>query len=60
VVQRAVQRDVPLLIINRDPSVFSEMAVQSTSGHFIEGSAAEALPTVVDVILARSNGDIHA
>ena len=60
VVERAVQRQVPLLVINRDPSVFSNMAVQSTKGHFIQGSAAEILPGVVDVILARANGDIHA
>jgi NAD-dependent deacetylase len=60
VVQRAVQREMPLLVINRDPSVFSDMAVQSTKGHFVQGSATEILPAVVEIILARSSGDIHA
>jgi NAD-dependent protein deacetylase/lipoamidase len=51
VVQRAVERDVPLLVINRDASVFSEMAEDSSTGHFIQGSAAELVPTLVDAIL---------
>jgi NAD-dependent deacetylase len=57
VVQRAVQRRLPLLIINRHPSLFSEMALQSSRGHFIQDSAADTLPAVVDVILARASGD---
>jgi hypothetical protein len=46
-----VQRAVPLLIVNRDPSVFSEMASESTQGHFIQASAAQVLPELVQIIL---------
>jgi NAD-dependent deacetylase len=53
IVQRAVQKRVPLLIINREPSVFSEMANESSTGYFARESAAAVMPTLVDVILAR-------
>jgi NAD-dependent deacetylase len=54
IVQRAVQRKAPLLIVNRDPSVFSEMAGQSPNGRFLQGSAANILPTLLDHVLAQA------
>ena len=44
VVRRAYQRNVPLLVINRDPSPFSELADRSERGRFIASAAGEVLP----------------
>jgi NAD-dependent deacetylase len=55
VVQRAIHRAVPLLIVNRDPSVFSDMANESPQGHFIQGTAAQVLPDLVQGILRHAH-----
>jgi NAD-dependent deacetylase len=51
VAQSAYRRGVPLLVINRDPSPFSELALRSESGHFHDGLAGEVLPALVDALL---------
>ena len=54
IVQRAVERRTPLLVINRDPSPFSDVATRIPTGHFIQGSAAAVLPPVTDLLLEMS------
>ena len=54
IVQRAVQRELPLLVVNRDPSAFSEMASESAMGHFVAGSATAVVPLLVEAVLARA------
>jgi NAD-dependent deacetylase len=51
IVHRTAQRDVPLLVINRDPSPFSSMAQRIKHGHFTQGPAAEVLPPLVNFLL---------
>jgi NAD-dependent deacetylase len=51
VVQRTVQRNTPLLVINRDPSPFSELATRTHNGLFVQGPAGEVLPNLVDYLL---------
>jgi NAD-dependent deacetylase len=51
IVQRTVQRGVPLLIINRDQSPFSRIAQRAPVGHFVQGPAGEVLPPLVDLLL---------
>jgi NAD-dependent deacetylase len=54
IVHRAVERRVPLLVINRDQSPFSQAAERVPTGYFIQGYAGEVLPTLADVVLDRS------
>lgn len=56
-VRRAFERRVPLLVVNRDPSPFSELAERSAKGRFVQGSAATVLPSLVDGLLERSRSD---
>jgi NAD-dependent deacetylase len=51
VVQTARQRRIPLLVINRDPSPFSDIAAQALHGHFVQGPAGEVLPPLVEYLL---------
>lgn len=51
VVQRTARRRVPLLVINRDPSPFSDMAERIPQGHFVQGPAGEVLPPLVNFLL---------
>jgi NAD-dependent deacetylase len=52
IVQHAYTQGVPLLVINRDPSPFSELAQRSPVGHFYQGTASEALPALAAAIVA--------
>ena len=52
VVERAHDRRIPLLVINRDPSPFSALAERSKRGHFHRGGSGEILPALVDALLA--------
>jgi len=51
IVQRTAALARPLLVVNRDPSPFSEMAQRIPSGHFVQGAAGELLPPLVDYLL---------
>jgi NAD-dependent deacetylase len=51
IVHRTAQRGVPLLVINRDPSPFSDMALRIPTGHFVQGPAGEVLPPLVNFLL---------
>lgn len=51
IVHRTAQRGVPLLVINRDPSPFSDMAQRIKHGHFVHGPAGEVLPPLVNFLL---------
>jgi len=51
IVHRTAQRGVPLLVINRDPSPFSNMAQRIQHGHFVQGPAGEVLPPLVNFLL---------
>lgn len=53
IVRRAVERGTALLVINQDPSPFSEIATRIPTGHFIQGSAAALLPPLTDLLLSR-------
>jgi NAD-dependent deacetylase len=52
IVQHAYGQRVPLLVINRDPSPFSELAQRSPVGHFYRGDASAALPALAAAIAA--------
>ena len=54
IVRRAVERGTALLVINQDPSPFSEIATRIPTGHFIQGAAAALLPPLTDLLLAVS------
>jgi NAD-dependent deacetylase len=56
IVEGAHRRRIPLLVINRDPSHFSELAERSDRGLFVQGAAGEVLPEIVSTLgtLARS------
>ncbi len=41
------RRGSPMIVINRDPSPFSEMAERSAAGYFCHGPAGEHLPPIV-------------
>jgi NAD-dependent deacetylase len=43
----AAARGVPFLVVNAEPSPFSELARRSPSGAFLEGAAGEHLPALV-------------
>jgi NAD-dependent deacetylase len=51
IVQHAARAATPLLVINRDPSSFSELAESRPTGYFVRGPAGEILPPLVDVLL---------
>lgn len=51
IVKRTAALARPLLVVNRDPSPFSEMAQRIPSGHFVQGAAGELLPPLVDYLL---------
>ena len=51
IVRRTAQRQVPLIVINRDPSPFSSMAERTPMGHFVQGPAGEVLPPLVNFLL---------
>jgi len=55
IVHRTVERRVPLLVINRDESPFSELAEQIPEGYFVQASAGEVLPPLVDVLLDKAH-----
>jgi NAD-dependent deacetylase len=48
IVDRSHQRQIPLLVINRDPSPFSELAEASPQGLFIQASAGDLLPALCE------------
>jgi NAD-dependent deacetylase len=52
IVQHAYARRVPLLVINRDPSPFSQLAQRSPAGRFYRGAAGDSLPAVLTAIAA--------
>lgn len=53
IVQRAASRRIPLLVINRDESPFSQLAQRAANGYFAQGSAAEVVPGIASTILER-------
>jgi NAD-dependent deacetylase len=57
IVRRAAELGTPLLVVNREPSPFSELAERLPSGHFVQGPAGEILPPLVDVLL---DGELSA
>ena len=54
VVERAYRRRIPLLVINRDPSPYSDLATRSECGRFIQAPAGEVLPELVDALSGLS------
>lgn len=51
-VEGAYQTGLPLLVINQDPSRFSEIADASDRGAFLQGAAGQWMPKVVARLLA--------
>lgn len=51
VVRSASQRRAPLLVINRDPSPFSDLASNLPTGCFVQGAAGVLLPPLIDALL---------
>jgi NAD-dependent deacetylase len=51
IVQVARQRRVPLLVINREPSPFSDIADRAAEGLYVQGPAGEMLPALVAYLL---------
>lgn len=51
IVHRTTEREVPLIVINRDPSPFSSMAQRVPNGCFVQGPAGEVLPPLVNFLL---------
>ncbi|HKU38303.1 MAG TPA: Sir2 family NAD-dependent protein deacetylase [Polyangiales bacterium] len=49
-VEGAYRRRIPLLVINRDPSPFSELAERSARGLFLQAAAGAVLPELVDAL----------
>ena len=54
VVRVAARRAVPLLVINRDESPFTELASNLQSGHFVQGAAGEVMPALAEILLEQS------
>lgn len=48
------RRGAPMVVINRDPSPFSEFAERSGSGWFARGKATDHLPPIVDHLIANA------
>jgi NAD-dependent deacetylase len=57
IVRRSAELGTPLLVVNREPSPFSQLAQRLPSGHFVQGPAGEILPPLVDVLL---DGELSA
>lgn len=55
VVHRAIERRIPLVILNRDESTFSALASGRQSARFLQGHAGDLLPPLVDALLARTH-----
>jgi len=55
VVTRAFRRGIPFVVINREPSPFSELAERAEHGHYIEAAAGETLPSLLDAVAAASD-----
>lgn len=53
IVENAFRRRIPLLVVNRDPSPFSELAQRSKHGLFVQEPAGEVLPEIADALIAR-------
>jgi NAD-dependent deacetylase len=56
IVHTAVERRVPLLIVNREKSPFSDVAKRVPTGYFVQESAGDVLPALVDTLLEQSRG----
>ena len=50
----AAQRNIPTVVINRDPNPFSELIETRGHGWFLEGTAGELVPAVVATLLTRA------
>ena len=50
--QIVAQRGAPMVVINRDPSPFSEFAERSDSGCFLRGRAGDHVPAIVERLSA--------
>lgn len=46
-VRLAVARDVPVVVVDLEPTSFARLAVQSGIGAFVQGRSAEVLPAIV-------------
>jgi NAD-dependent deacetylase len=49
----AAQRGVPMLVVNPEPNPFSELVKRTGSGAYLEGTAGEWVPQLVDALPAR-------
>jgi NAD-dependent deacetylase len=49
----AAQRGVPMLVVNPEPNPFSAMVQRTGRGVFLEGTAGEWIPQIVDALPAR-------
>ena len=49
--QIAARRGLPMLVLNPEPNPFSESIEQTGSGWFLQGTAGELVPAVVDSLL---------
>jgi len=52
IVRRAFEREVPFVVINREPSPFSKLAERAMNGRYIEGAAGAVLPELSDALIA--------
>jgi NAD-dependent deacetylase len=51
IVQRAYEHGVPFVVINREPSPFTQLAEQADHGYYCEAGAGDALPSLIAAIL---------
>ncbi len=51
--QRAAANGCALLVVNRDPSPFSALAERCARGAFVQGTASQWIPSIVDALVGR-------
>jgi NAD-dependent deacetylase len=49
--RRAVERGIPMVVINPEPNPFSEMAQHLRHGAFLQGTAGRWVPEVVEQLI---------
>jgi NAD-dependent deacetylase len=54
VVMRAFRRGIPFVVINREPSPFSELAEQAELGLSLEATAGDTLPSLLEAVAAAA------
>jgi NAD-dependent deacetylase len=50
-VELAHERDIPLVVVNLDPSPYSDLAQRTAQGAFVQGTATERVPEIVRALI---------